>query len=58
MKSLVATLALVSLYPEVQQKIFDEAKRVWPDGVPDPKHAPVSLGLGFSGFRFSLKIDN
>lgn len=52
MKSLVATLALVSLYPEVQQKIFDEAKRVWPDGVPVPKHAPVSLGLGFSGFVF------
>jgi hypothetical protein len=28
------TLTLLAMYPEVQQKIYEEVKRIWPNGSP------------------------
>jgi Cytochrome P450 len=32
--SLCFAVALLALHPEIQQKVFDEVVRLWPDGAP------------------------
>jgi cytochrome P450 len=38
-------LALLALYPDAQQRIYEEACRLWPDGVPSPESPSVCLPM-------------
>ncbi|KAF8235020.1 cytochrome P450 [Tricholoma matsutake] len=55
-------LALLALYPDVQQRLYEESCRLWPDGAPSPespsfhKKSLSSLGYTTAAFYEALRL--
>lgn len=46
--SLCFSVLLLALYPDVQQKVYEEVLRLWPDGAPTAETTIAAVCLPFS----------
>ncbi|KAG6820265.1 hypothetical protein H0H93_003095 [Arthromyces matolae] len=53
--SLCFSIVLLALYPEVQQQVFDEVIKLWPDGLPS-SYAPSPYKESIASLEYTLAV--
>ncbi|KAG6826725.1 hypothetical protein H0H92_014690 [Tricholoma furcatifolium] len=54
--SLCFALAILALYPDIQQQVFEESLRIWPDDIPSADSSPPPYKESMANLEFTLAL--